>query len=120
MGEGIVALFIPIISVLVTGLVLVTYFYLRSKEKQLMIEKGLSYEQMVEMLKAKRDNYGLLKTGVIIFFFGVGLGIGLLIKRFTDVEEWIPFLIFVGTGIGFIVAHLAARKLSERDNKRSS
>ena len=48
--EGTIAVFIPIISVIVTGLVLVTWFYFRSKEKQMMIEKGMSYEQMIELM----------------------------------------------------------------------
>ncbi|MEJ5352421.1 MAG: DUF6249 domain-containing protein [Melioribacteraceae bacterium] len=120
MGEGIIALFIPIVAVVVTGIVLVTFFYFRSKEKQLMIEKGLSYEQMIEMLKSRKDEYGLLKAGIIILFFGIGLGAGILIQRFTGIEEWAPLFIFVMLGLGFIAAYFVARKLSERDKKRSS
>lgn len=115
--EGVIAVFIPIISVIATGLVLVTWFYFRSKEKQMMIEKGMSYEQMIEFIKSKRDPYTLLKMGVIITFFGLGLGIGLLIKVYTGVEEWIPFLLFVGTGLGFVTAFLIARKIEASDNK---
>lgn len=104
-------IFIPIVLFLVTGLTIVTWIYFRSKEKQLMIEKGLSYEQMMEFFKTKRDPYMMLKAGIVIFCFGIGLGVGLLIERFTDVEEWVPFLIISGTGLGFILAFLVTRKL---------
>jgi len=120
MGEGIIALFIPIVSVVVTGIVLVTFFYFRSKEKQLMIEKGLSYDQMIELLKSRKDSYSLLKAGIIIFFFGIGLGIGILIESYTGINAWVPLLIFSMLGLGFIVAFLVTRKLEERDKKRSS
>ena len=56
--EGTIAVFIPIVMFLVIGLVLVTFFYFRSREKQLMIEKGLSYEQMMELLKATTRSCG--------------------------------------------------------------
>lgn len=118
MDAGIIALFIPIISVIVTGIVLITFFYFRSKEKQMMIERGLSYEQMVEMLKARKDNYALLKIGIIIMFFGIGLGTGILIERFTGIDEWVPLFIFVMLGIGFIVAHFASQKLAKKENKK--
>ncbi len=120
MGEGIIALFIPIVAIVVTGIVLVTFFYFRSKEKQLMIEKGLSYEHMIELLKSRKDSYGLLKAGIIIFFFGIGVGTGVLIEGYTGVDKWVPLLIFVMLGLGFIVAFIVARKLEERDKKRSS
>ncbi|MDH7605785.1 MAG: hypothetical protein QHH13_12860 [Melioribacter sp.] len=120
MGEGLIALFIPIVAIVVTGIVLVTFFYFRSKEKQLMIEKGLSYDQMIELLKSRRDAYSLLKAGIIILFFGIGLGTGVLIEGYTGIDEWVPLLIFVMLGLGFVVAFFVARKLGERDKKRSS
>jgi len=112
--EGVIAVFIPIVTVLVIGIVVVTGIYFQSKEKQLMIEKGLSYEQMTEFIKSKRDPFLSLKIGIVILFFGVGLGIGLLIERFTGVEEWIPFLIISMVGLGFITAFFAAKKLSNK------
>jgi uncharacterized membrane protein YkgB len=103
--------FIPIIMFLVIGVIWVSFIYFKSKEKQLMIEKGLSYDQMMEFFKTKRDPYLMLKIGIVSLFFGIGLGVGLLIERFTFVDEWIPFLIISMTGLGFIVAFLVTRKL---------
>ncbi|MFA7227611.1 MAG: DUF6249 domain-containing protein [Melioribacteraceae bacterium] len=119
---------IPIIMFLVIGLVIVTYIYYRSKEKQMMIEKGLSIEQIMELLKTKRDPYIMLKLGIIILFVGLGLGIGFLTTQMTsyqivhgtgadrwveygDHDEWMAFWIVAMTGLGFVAAFLFTRKL---------
>lgn len=114
---------VGMIFFLVTGLVIVTYVYYRSKEKQMMIEKGLPYEQMVELLRTKRDPYIMLKLGIIILFVGLGIGLGFLFQNWTygngtdrwsnhDVEgEWMGFWVVAMTGLGFITAFLATRKL---------
>ncbi len=96
---------------LVTGIVIVTFIYFRSREKQMMIEKGLSYEQMVELLRTKRDPYLLLKLGVLTLFVGLGLGAGFLFSNWTGYEEWIPFCIVTMTGLGFVGGFLLTRKL---------
>jgi len=106
---------VPIFLFLVTGLVLVTWIYFRSKEKQMMIEKGMSYEQMIEFLKSKRDGTLMLKLGIVVVGFGLGLGIGMLIDRYTDVEEWIPFLIFVCTGLSMVAAYYLGKKAEEKN-----
>ena len=96
---------------LATGIVIVTYIYFRSKEKQMMIEKGLSYEQMVELLRTKRDPFLLLKLGVLTLSVGLGLGAGFLFSNWTGYEEWIPFCIVTMTGLGFVGGFLLTRKL---------
>jgi len=103
--------FIPIVMFLVIGIVWVSYIFYRSKEKQMMIEKGLSYEQMVELLRTKRDPFLLLKLGVLTLFVGLGLGAGFLFSNWTGYEEWIPFCIVTMTGLGFVGAFLLTRKL---------
>jgi len=108
---------IPIILFLVTGLVLITWIYFRSKERQMIIDKGMSYEQMQEFFKSRRDKYLFFKLGVVIFFFGVGLGIGLLLQSFYEVDAWVPFLIFTMTGIGFVVSFLWAKKLEANEQQ---
>ncbi|MBI1936595.1 MAG: hypothetical protein HYS25_00575 [Ignavibacteriales bacterium] len=131
--EGVIAVFIPIVSVLVTGLVLTTYFYFRSKEKLMMIDKGLSYEQMVELLRSKRDPFTLLKFGIIIAFFGLGLGIGFMFGNlFGEVirfdgsvsysdyslrEEWVWFWVIFMTGLGFVTSFFVTRKIKNASEK---
>jgi hypothetical protein len=109
---------IPIIMFLVVGAVLVTWIFYRSREKQMVIERGLDIEFIKEIFRKREYPYALLKAGVIILFFGLGLGIGLLIHVETGVEEWIPFLIFVGSGLGFITAYYAGRKAEENDKAK--
>jgi len=106
---------VPIVMFIVTGAVLITFIFYRSREKQMVIERGLDIEVIREIFKKKEYPYALLKSGIIILFFGLGLGIGLLLQVYTFVEEWIPFLIFVGTGIGFITASIIGKKFEDRD-----
>jgi len=113
--EGIVALFIPIISTIVIALAFVTWIYFRSKEKQMIIERGLDTELVKALFERKKSPYALLKIGIVILFFGIGLGIGLLIEVYTGVEQWIPFLLFAGVGLGFILAFVIGRKFEEKD-----
>ncbi len=104
---------IPIILFLVLGLVVITWIYFRSKERQMIIEKGLSYEQMQEFFKSRRDKFLFFKIGIVTFFFGLGLGIGMLLQSYYENDAWVPFFIFTMTGIGFVVAFLWAKKLEE-------
>ena len=111
----VVAVFIPIVSTIVIGLAFVTWIYFRSRENQ---EEKIS-DYIVNIVKAlfekKKSPYVMLKIGVVILFFGIGLGIGLLIEVYTGVEQWIPFLLFAGVGLGFILAFVIGRKFEEKD-----
>jgi hypothetical protein len=127
--EGTIAVFIPIIITIVSGLVIVTILYFKSKEKQMMIEKGLSTEQMVELLQSKeidrKNRYYLLKSGIILVFLVIGGIVGSIIDRtflsyyetyngarfYHDEPVYGVWLAFLGLGIGAIVAHFVARKV---------
>ncbi len=116
MASEVVAVFIPIIIVLVTGVVLVVYFYLKSREKQMLIEKGLSAEEIKKFFEEKRDGLVLMKLGIISIGFGVGLGFGLFMQDVTTKDYWVPLSLFVVTGIGFVVANLAANKIKNKNS----
>jgi hypothetical protein len=111
MHPDIIAVFIPIIFLLVTGLILVTYFYLRSRERQMLIEKGLDAQSIKEFFEQKKDPTRLTKIGLIIFFFGLGLGLGLMLEDATSEDYWVPFTLFTITGLGFVVANLVSKKM---------
>ncbi len=113
MREEVVAVFIPIILFLVVGVILIVYFYLKSKEKQMLIEKGLTAEEIKKFFEEKRDGLWLMKIGIISIFFGLGLGIGMMLQDATTKEYWIPFSLFVGTGIGFVVANVLSDKMKK-------
>ena len=109
--------FIPMILFLVIGAVIITWIYYRSKEKRMMIEKGMSYEQMVEFLKSKRNPYTVLKIGIVIAVSGIGIGIGSnIIENYKDEIGMGILCIVVFIGLGFIGAFWATKKY-EIDNK---
>jgi Domain of unknown function (DUF6249) len=114
MATEVIAVFIPIIAILVTGLVLVTFYYLRSKERQMLIEKGLSAESIKEFFESKRDSFRWFKIGIVSILFGVGLGLGMILQDNTDKDYWIVLFLFVFTGLGFVIANLLGNKLSEK------
>ncbi len=105
-----IAVFIPIVALLVIGLVLVAFFYLRSKERQMFIERGFTPESMMETYKQKSDGLLLLKSGIICLFFGLGLGLGITLENSMHYHDAPPLFIFTFTGAGMIVAHYAAQK----------
>lgn len=112
MAEDVIAVFIPIVMTLVTGLVLVTFFYLRSRERQMLIDKGLSAESIKEFFESKKDPYRLLKIGIVVIGFGLGIGLGMMLKEYTSKDFWIVLFLFTFTGIGFVLASVIANKLA--------
>ena len=117
MNPAVVGVFVPIVLFLVTGLVLVTYYYFRSRERQMLIDKGLDAESIKQFFETKKDPNRLLKIGIICIAFGVGLGIGLYFQDLTEKDFWIPFSLFTFTGIGFVIANLVARRLEKKNGK---
>lgn len=111
MNEGAIAVFIPIVMFLIIGLIWVSAIYYRSKERQMLIEKGLSAEDMKKFFEQKRDPFWLMKAGIISIFFGIGIGLGMMTKDISGKEYWIPLMIFVFTGIGFVLANIYGNKL---------
>jgi uncharacterized membrane protein YkgB len=115
--EGTIAVFIPIIMFLVTGLVLVTYIYFRSKERQMMIDKGMTPEQIAELFKSKKNPYITLKIGIITILSGIGIGIGVFIQKIDFYEGLSPLFIISFIGLGFVAAFFATRKFELEDKK---
>ena len=113
MDENVVAVFIPIVTVLVIGIILVTYFFFKSKEKQLLIEKGMDAQSIKEFFEGKKDPLRLLKIGIITIAFGLGLGFGIMYEVDYGGGYWVPLLMFTLTGIGFVVANVVARRIEK-------
>lgn len=114
MASEVIAVFIPIVMTLVAGLVLVTYYYLRSRERQMLIDKGLSADSIKEFFESKRDPYKMMKVGIISVAFGISLGLGLWLHDLTSKDYWTPFSIFTITGLGFVVANVVANKVASK------
>ena len=101
---------------LIVGLVIATYFYFRSRERQMMIEKGLTPEQMAELFKSKRNPYTWLKLGIIIIGTGLGVGFGVLADNWGMNEGFIPLSIITFIGLGFVAAFFVSRKFEKEDD----
>lgn len=108
--EGVIAVSIPIFITLIVGIIVVTGMYFGSKEKQMLIEKGLSPAEIKEFLQRKKDKNILLKIGLIMTFLGLGIGLGMFLKDATSKDFYAPLSIFVFTGIGFILANKFGNK----------
>jgi len=113
MHEEVVAVFIPIVATLVIGIILVSYFFFRSRERQLLIEKGMDAQSIKDFFEGKKDPFRLLKIGIITIAFGLGLGFGIMMEVDYSGGYWVPLFLFTVTGIGFVVANIISRKLEK-------
>jgi len=115
MAPAIIGTFIPIVLFLVIGLIWVTAYYFRSRERQMLIDKGLDAQSIKEFFEQKHDPYTLMKWGIIILAFGIGLGLGLMLQDYTSEDYWIVLFMFTFTGIGFIVANAVSQKMLKKN-----
>ena len=118
-----IEILIPITLILVVSLSLITFYYLRSRERQMLIEKGLDAESVKEFFssrKAESSSYNLMKIGIIAITFGIGLSLGIGLTESSRQELWMPLCLFVITGIGFIIANIVGKKLDEKDNRNEN
>jgi hypothetical protein len=111
-----IAVFIPIIGTLVIGIVLVAYFFFRSRERQLLIEKGMDAQSIKEFFQSKKDPFRLLKIGIITIAFGLGTGLGIMMEQNTRGDYWVVLSLFTITGAGFVIANLVGRNLEKHNN----
>jgi len=116
MRPEVVGVFIPIIAMLVLGIILVSFFFFRSREKQMLIEKGMDAQTIKEFYEGKKDPFFMTKFGIVCIGFGLGLGFGIMLEETTDQGYWVPLFLFVITGIGFVAANIITRKLEKNKN----
>lgn len=81
----------------------------------MLIEKGLSAEDIKHFFEHKKDRFSMLKIGIISIAFGIGLGSGMMLEDYTHRDYWVPLLLFVFTGIGFVAANLFGNKLNKAE-----
>lgn len=122
MMEDVLALFIPIITVLVTGAIILYYIYGQNKIRESVIEKGI-LDEKVKFLFQKPEKpltirYKLkyLRWGLIILGFGIGLMIGFNLDRAYEAGELIATSILISVGIVLIIYFLIERKFESKEN----
>jgi purine-cytosine permease-like protein len=114
MAENVIAVFIPIVGTLVIGIILVSYFFFRSRERQMLIEKGMDTQSIKEFFEGKKDPFRMLKIGIVTIAFGLGVGFGIMLEVNYGGGFWVPLFLFTVTGIGFVVANVIVRKLEKK------
>jgi len=117
MNPAVIGVFVPIVLFLVVGMVMVSAYYFRYRERQMLIDKGLDAQSIKEFFERKNSPYNLMKIGIIAIAFGIGLGAGMALEDATYKDYWIPFMLFTCTGIGFVAANIIAKKLEANLNK---
>lgn len=118
MSQDVLAVFIPITMIFGTTAVLITLLYLRHKEKEQILQKDFSAEEVVRLFNTPKKtgrSTALLVIGILSIFFGLALGGAISLEHATDQKHWVPMFIFAGTGLGFVVAHFVKRKVEEAD-----
>jgi positive regulator of sigma E activity len=70
---------------------------------------------MKEYFQRRSDPNRLLKIGIICIFFGIGLGLGLMLQDYLGRDYYVPFSLFTITGIGFVAANLISKKFESKD-----
>ncbi|MBI9070646.1 MAG: hypothetical protein JEY94_03570 [Melioribacteraceae bacterium] len=101
----------------IPGAVIITWIFFRSKERQMLIQKGFTNDQIISLYSSKKNPYIWLKLGIIVVFFGIGLGVGGLLENLTNVEMFLPFGFITFTGLGFVVGYYVSRKFEKEDQE---
>ena len=126
---------VSIMLFLIIGVVLVVYFYFRSKDRQLIIEKGVSPEMTQNMFRYKFSPYIWFRIGIVIACGSLGILVGNYLMYafpiihyagyaknpyyYTEVNPaMMIFSIFFGIGVGFILAFYLSRRMEEKDDEK--
>ena len=108
---------IPIISVIATAVVFISYFTSRNRERMAMIEKGLSSEEIKALYArdVKRDPLQSLKWGLLFVLAGMSIMLGNFLHVQYSVDGGaIVGLVCLFVGIGLVAFYaIAVKKLKE-------
>ena len=119
--EGIIGVFIPIIMLVAAAIVAIYYIVSKSNERKMLIEKGLSGEDLKEFLgkkEATRNPSSIAKWAIIL----IGVGLALLIGSSSfigyAVREQVTFgMVLLFPGVGLLIYYLfIAKKEKDNDN----
>ena len=94
---------IPIILFIIIGFVITFHLMTRSKERQLLIEKDISTEDLKILYSNPINRFNTAKWALIFLFGGIGMFIGIWLVEQTGVEIYLPAAIAVSIGTGLLV-----------------
>lgn len=99
--EEFMALLIPIIAILVSGVALIYALWVRNREHMAMIEKGMDVSAIYRRRVGSPG--GIAKWGFLLIGVAVGLLVGALLIHYTQLSEtavmFSAVLLFGGLGL---------------------
>jgi Na+/melibiose symporter-like transporter len=106
---------IPIVMFIVSGAVVISYIFFRSRERELILSKDYTAEEMVSLLNPSGKKKGVLVVlGILTTTFGLGMLIGTLVDKATGENDYIPFIMFIFVGLGLIISFYVREKLNKK------
>ena len=107
---------IPIISVIATAVVFISYITSRNRERMAMIQKGLSSDEIKAMYTRdqRRDPLSSLKWGILFVLAGAALMLGNFLHEHYFVDEGIIVgMVCLFVGVGLVIFYSIASKKTD-------
>jgi hypothetical protein len=107
---------IPIVMFIVTGAVIITFLFFRSREREMILAKDYTAEELILLLNPGSKKKGVLVVlGILTASFGLGMLIGTMVHNATGENDYIPFIMFIFVGIGLITSFYVREKLNKKE-----
>ena len=107
---------IPIVMFIVTGAVIITFLFFRSREREIILAKDYTAEELILLLNPGSKKKGVLVVlGILTASFGLGMLIGTMVHNATGENDYIPFIMFIFVGIGLITSFYVREKLNKKE-----
>lgn len=117
--EGIVALFVPILTIVSFFSYITIRYYLSSKERRYLIDRGLDAETIKALYQKPKNpdrKITYLKIGILSIAFGSGIVLGDIFEEIFNRSSIEAFMIFLMIGVGLIVNYYIETKIKETNN----
>jgi polyferredoxin len=114
---------VPIATMLILGFVVWKGIEARHRERMMMLEKGMSAEDIRSLFKMRWSSgnrrLAPLKWGLLIFFVGAGLLLGNTLNLWYHVPDWfVPGFMLVFGGAALLVFYAIAGNRANGDAKQ--
>lgn len=122
--EALVPLFGIIFTFGIPGLIILTYLYIRHRERMRLMEKGLtpeevkSYFSSAEIKTKTKSTFGALKWGLLLTFLGLGILLANLLYEMYDIDEGVNVgIIIMFAGFGFLVYYFIVKNKTIKEEQ---
>ncbi len=110
-----VEIMVPIILFIVTGATIITALYFRSREREMILQKDYTAEELQALLNPQATRKGgIVVVGILAISFGTGLTIGFIIRDLTGNGDFVSMPLFICVGIGLVISFYVREKLNKK------